>query len=264
MEPLEVDWEAPGLPAFPLPEGLARLYGGTLGFDEPRVFANFVQSIDGVTAIPSVPGSNKLIAAASAADRFVMGLLRACSDAVLVGSGTLEASPRGAWTPAQAFPDEAEGFAELRERIGRSGDPEVIVLTRTGLVDTSHPAFAAGARVFTTTQGARALAAVPPEQVVVAGEQLDGQSVLAALHARGHTLILSEGGPTAWGPLLADHLVDELFLTVSPLVTGRVAGDPRLSLVEATDLLVGGPLGARVLGIRRAGDHLFLRYGFDN
>src|SRR5262249_58031528 len=100
LEPLEVDWEAPGMTAFPLPEELARVYGGTLGFEEPRVFANFVQSIDGVTAIPSVPGSNRVIAAASVADRFVMALLRACADAVLVGSKTLEASPRRAWNAA--------------------------------------------------------------------------------------------------------------------------------------------------------------------
>ncbi len=262
MEPLEVEWEAAGLPAFPLPGELARLYGGTLGFEEPRVFANFVQSIDGVTAIPSVPRSNRLIAAASAADRLVMGLLRACADAVVVGSGTLEASPRGAWTPGQAFPDAADAFAELRTRIGRSGDPEVVVLTRSGRVDTGHPAFAAGAVALTTAAGAARLA-LPPEQVVTAGDALNGSTIVAALRARGHALVLSEGGPTAWGPLLAERLVDELFLTVSPLLTGRIESDRRLSLVEGADLLEGGPLEAELLGIRRGGDHLFLRYRFD-
>jgi riboflavin biosynthesis pyrimidine reductase len=264
IEPLEVDWEAPGLVAFPLPERLAELYGGTLGFEEPRVFANFVQSIDGVTAIPSVPGSNKVISGASPADRFVMGLLRACSDVVVIGSGTLQASPRGAWTPAQASPDDADAFADLRKRIGRSGDPEVVVLSRSGLIDTSHQAFAAGAVVLTTPGGADALAALPPEQVVIAGETIDGAICLDALRTRGHTLILSEGGPHAWGPLLTERLVDELFLTVSPLITGRITGDPRLSLVESADLLENGPLGAHLLGIRRGGDHLFLRYRFDN
>jgi riboflavin biosynthesis pyrimidine reductase len=262
MEPLELDFEVPGLPEFPLPEELARLYGGTLGFDEPCVFSNFVQSVDGVTAIPSVPGSNKLIAAGSAADRFVMGLLRACSDAVVVGSGTLEASPRGAWSPRQAYPDAAEAYAELRSRIGRTDDPEVVVLTRSGRVDTAHPAFAAGAIALTTELGAARLP-LPPDQVVVAGDSLNGSTILAALGARGHGLILSEGGPRAWGPLLAERLVDELFLTVSPLLTGRTGTDPRVSLVEETDLLDGGPLEARLLGIRRGGDHLFLRYRFD-
>jgi riboflavin biosynthesis pyrimidine reductase len=263
MEPLEVDFEAPGLPAFPLPAELARLYGGSFGLHEPRVFANFVQSIDGVTAIPSLAGSNKLIAAGSTADRFVMGLLRAAADVVIVGSGTLQASPRGAWTPAQAFPEAADAYAELRARIGRTGDPEVIVLTRSGLVDAGHPAFGTGAIALTTPPGVEALATLPPGQVVIAGDELDATTVVAALRRRGHVLILSEGGPTAWGPLLAAGLVDELFLTVSPLLTGRVAGDLRLSLVESTDLLEGGPLAAHLLGIRRGGDHLFLRYRFD-
>jgi riboflavin biosynthesis pyrimidine reductase len=262
MDPLALEWEAAGLPAFPLPEELARLYGGTLGFEEPCVLANFVQSLDGVTAIPSLPGSNKLIAAASAADRFVMGLLRACVDVVVVGSGTLEASPRGAWTPRQAYPDAEGAFAELRDRTGRSGDPELVVLTRSGRVDTGHPAFAAGAIVLTTDAGAARLS-LPPDQVVTAAEGLDGATILAALHARGHRLILSEGGPTAWGPLLAERLVDELFLTVSPLLTGRIRTDPRLSLVEETDLVEGGPLGAHLLGLRRGGDHLLLRYRLD-
>jgi riboflavin biosynthesis pyrimidine reductase len=259
---LELDFEAPGLPAFPLPEELAGPYGGTLGFEEQCVFSNFVQSVDGVTAIPSVPGSNKLIAGGSAADRFVMGLLRACSDAVVVGSGTLEASPRGAWSPRQAYPEAADAFTELRARIGRTGDPEVVVLTQSGRVDTAHPAFAAGAVALTTGAGAQQLA-LPPEQIVVGGDALNGSTILAALRARGHRLILSEGGPHAWGPLLAERLVDELFLTVSPLLTGRTSTDPRLSLVEQTDLLDCGPLEARLLGVRRGGDHLFLRYRLD-
>ncbi len=82
------------------------------------MFANFVSTLDGVVAIPSLPASNRLIAADSSADRFVMGLLRACSDAVVIGAGTLSASPRSLWTPARAFPDAAEAFAELRRRLG--------------------------------------------------------------------------------------------------------------------------------------------------
>ena len=52
---MELLFEAPGLPAFELPEELAAVYGGSLGFEEPRVFANFVSTLDGVVAIPSLP-----------------------------------------------------------------------------------------------------------------------------------------------------------------------------------------------------------------
>jgi riboflavin biosynthesis pyrimidine reductase len=259
--PLEVLWEAAGLPALDLPAQLAALYGGTLGFDEPRVVANFVESIDGVVAIPSLPGSNKLIAGGSASDRFVMGLLRACADVVTVGSGTIAASPRGAWTAEQACPAAADAFAELRRRLGKPVEPRIAVLTRSGAIDPSHPVFAAGAEVLTSDRGAARLAGRLPEaQIVAVDDSLDPGATIAALRARGDSLILSEGGPTAIAPFLEAGLVDELFLTLSPLLTGRIAGDRRLALVEGSDLVPGGPLGARLLGVRRDADHLFLRY----
>ncbi len=76
---LELLYEVPGLPAYALPEALARAYGGTLGFPEHRLFGNFVASIDGVVALhreDRSPGST--IGGDSEADRVVMGLLRAC------------------------------------------------------------------------------------------------------------------------------------------------------------------------------------------
>ncbi len=259
---LELLFEADGLPAFELPEELAAAYPGRLGFTRPRLFANFVATIDGVVAIPSLPLSNKLIAAGSSADRFVMGLLRACSDVLVIGSGTLNASPRGVWSPAQAFPAAAEEFAELRRRLGRPPLPEVAVVSASGRVDPSHPALQAGALVLTSREGAGRLAAtLPPERLLtLPGERLEGGRIVEALQERGHTLILSEGGPHAIAPLFAAGLVDELFLTISPLLAGRLEGEQRLALVEGTDLLAPAPVGAELLGIRRHGDHLFLRY----
>ena len=261
--PLELLFEADGLPAFDLPGALASAYGGSLGFDEPRLFANFVATADGVVAIPSAPMSNKLIAAGSAADRFVMGLLRACADVVMIGSGTLTASPRGVWTPEQAFPAAADGFAELRRRLGRPPAVEVAITSASGLLDPTHPTFEAGAIVLTTAQGAARLEGKLPAEAIVTvsgDDRIDARHLVEALHERGHRLILSEGGPHSIGPLLAEGLVDELFLTISPLLTGRVPGDPRLGLVEGTDLLPSGPPRMSLLGARRDGDHLFLRY----
>ena len=261
---LELLHEAAGLPAFELPGELAAAYGGTLGFEEPRLYANFVATVDGVVAIPSVPGSNKLIAAGSASDRFVMGLLRACADALVIGAGTLTASPRSLWTAEQAYPDAAAAFAALRRALGRTAAPEIVVLTASGRVDPGHPSFAAGALVLTTDEGAARLEGrLPAAAAVVSlggGDRLDPAAAVEELHRRGHRLILSEGGSHSIGPLLAAGLVDELFLTVSPLLAGRPGNDPRLGLVEGVDLLAGGPLEARLLGVRRDADHLFLRY----
>jgi riboflavin biosynthesis pyrimidine reductase len=61
-----------------------------------------------------------------------------------------------------------------------------------------------------------------------------------------------------FGSLLADDLVDELFLTVSPLVAGR-----GLSLVEGVELLPGRRIAGTLAGVRRDGSHLFLRYALE-
>ncbi len=79
-------------------------------------------------------------------------------------------------------------------------------------------------------------------------------AALADLHARGIRTLLSEGGPTLFRALLAEGLVDELFLTLSPLITGG----------DETAIVAGGPLAepARfTLGsVHQVGDELFLRY----
>ena len=75
LEPLDVLYEPGDLPAFPLPRELAALYGGTLGFQERRLFSNFVSTIDGVVSIPSLPGSVQMLGGENTADRFLMALV---------------------------------------------------------------------------------------------------------------------------------------------------------------------------------------------
>ena len=96
---IDLLWEEAGLPEERLPELLRRLYGGGLGFAQPLLYANFVETLDGIVAIPALARSNALVAGESEADKFVMGFLRACADAVLIGSGTMLSSPKGSWRP---------------------------------------------------------------------------------------------------------------------------------------------------------------------
>ncbi|RDI76232.1 Pyrimidine reductase riboflavin biosynthesis [Gaiella occulta] len=265
MSGIELLHEAPGLPAFELPDELRERYGGSLGFDEPRLVANFVGSLDGVVAAPPLVQSARLISADNDSDRFVMSLLRACADAIVIGSGTLRASPRSLWTADGPYPAAAGAFAELRRRRRRPENPALVVLTGSGLVDPAHPAFARGALVLTTDGGAvRLEGRLPGRSEIVslgAAPAVDLGAALRLLRARGHRLILSEAGPHVFGGLLAAGLVDELFLTVSPVVAGRAEDAARLGLVEAHDLLAGGGAAARLLSVRRDGGHLFLRYG---
>lgn len=262
MEPLDVLYEADGLPAYDLPDELRTLYGGPLGFTEPRVVANFVSTLDGIVAIPGVARSNRLIRAGSDADRFVMGLLRACADVVLIGSGTLHGSPRTLWIPERAFPSASPAFSELRRRRGQPPDPGLAVITGSGSLDCDHPALEAGALVLTTDAGAERLRGrlpAPSELVALgSGTSVDPRDAVAALRERGHRLVLSEAGPRVFGAMLAAGLVDELFLTSSPVIVGRPQGDTRLGLAEDADALGSARLELRSL--RREGDHVLLRY----
>jgi riboflavin biosynthesis pyrimidine reductase len=74
--------------------------------------------------------------------------------------------------------------------------------------------------------------------------------------------VLTEGGPTLLGRLAAEGALDELFLTVSPVLAGRRTGDGRLGLVDGVQLLPAGGRWARLRGVRASGSHLFLRYAF--
>jgi riboflavin biosynthesis pyrimidine reductase len=71
--------------------------------------------------------------------------------------------------------------------------------------------------------------------------------------------VLAEAGPTTFGSLVANALVDELFLTVSPVLAGRL-GPGRLALVEGVELLPQARVALSLLSVRRARNHLFLRY----
>lgn len=266
IEPLELLHEEPGLPDFDLPPEIRTLYAGTLGFDRPVLFVNFVSTIDGVVSIPATPRSNRMIGDDSDTDRFVMGLLRACADVVLISSGTLNGSPKGVWNATDAYPPAAAAIAELRRRLGRPPEPAFAVLTASGSIDPEHRALEAGALILTTERGAAVLAGRlrdGVETVVLPGEdKVDLRAAIECLHVRGLTAILSEAGPTILGAMLAAGLVDELFLTVSPLLAGRSGDDVRLGLVEGIDLLPTMRVAGRLLGIRRQGAHLFLHYGF--
>jgi riboflavin biosynthesis pyrimidine reductase len=261
---LELLAEPPGLRSFPLPEKLRELYPGSIGFPDEWVFANFVSTIDGVVALPGVTGSNRLIADSSEADRLVMGLLRACADIVLIGAGTLRGSPRAVWTADAAYPDAAAAFAELRSELGLQAQPAVAIVTSGAAFPAGHPILEREPLILTTRQAAVHLEPLLPRAEVIAvgeGEQVGLPEAIDALRARGYGRILSEGGPHLLGSLLAASLVDELFLTVSPLVAGRPStAGAVLSLVEGVGLLPGRRVASELHGIRRHGDHLFLRY----
>jgi riboflavin biosynthesis pyrimidine reductase len=263
MEPFEVlADDVAGHPIVPLPRELARTYGGDLRLAEDCVFANFVATLDGVVAIPSLPNSNAFVAGHNDADRFLMGVLRALADVVLIGAGVLRASPKGTWQAEHIYPPAAEAYATLRARLGLPPAPEIAILCGWGHIDPDHPVLRGRALVLTSERGATRLAGrLPDSSVVVSlGRPLrfTGDAIIGALRARGHRRILSEAGPHTFGSLLRSEQVDELFLTTSPYLAGDAGEGSRFRLVEAADLVP--LLECRPLSIRRHGAHLFTRF----
>ena len=223
-------------------------------------------TLDGVVAIPGMPNSNAFVAGESDADRFLMGLLRALADVVLIGSGVLRASPRGTWQAGSIFPPAADAYAELRDSLGVPPVAEVALLTGSGSIDPAHPLLESGALVLTSDSGAERLRGrLPAASTIVtlgSATRIPPADVVRVLHERGHRRILSEAGPHTFGELLDGGLVDELFLTSSPLLVGDAGPGSRFSLVEGADLTPDGSR-ARLLSLRRHGSHLFHRYAID-
>jgi riboflavin biosynthesis pyrimidine reductase len=86
----------------------------------------------------------------------------------------------------------------------------------------------------------------------------DLAAALALVRDRGIRALLCEGGPTLFAALLEDDLVDELFLTVAPLVTGD-DGEPRI----VTGATLAAPRRLRLEHVLRSGHELYLRYSVD-
>jgi riboflavin biosynthesis pyrimidine reductase len=138
-----------------------------------------------------------------------------------------------------------------------------VVVSTGASLDPAHPVLESGALVLTTEGAAAGLrASLPAAAEVVAvndGETVDLALALEVLRDRGCAVVLTEAGPSMFGSLLASRLVDELFLTVSPVLAGRAAA-ARLGLVEGVELIPQTRVAGRLRSVRTHGSHLFLRY----
>lgn len=226
----------PLLPPGPLLDdaALAAHYAYPEPLAAPFVRVNFVTSADGATEVAGRSGG-----LGSPADRKVFGLLRELADVILVGAGTVRAEDyrgarRGSPPPPIAV---VTGSADL--------DPASRLLTDTAV-----------APIVLTTAAApsgrlAALAAAGADVAIL--ERLDAAAILAELARRGHRKVLCEGGPRLFGELIACDAVDELCLTVAPLLVGGPGGRIACSAEAALRPMT-------LVGAISADDALLLRY----
>lgn len=218
--------------------------------DDGGLRVNFVSSVDGGVSAGGksrglqTPGDNKVFAA-----------LRDLADVVLVGSGTATAEGYGAVT-------FSERRRAVRREYGLAETMPVAVLSRSLRLDPASGLFTdaqPGARTIVLTSRSadadrrRALEQVA-DVVDCGDDSVDAATARAALEARGLTRILCEGGPSIFADFAAAGVVDELCLTLSPLLVGPGPGR-----------IVGGSEWGDVLRLRLSSllaedDALFCRY----
>jgi riboflavin biosynthesis pyrimidine reductase len=262
-----------------LPDALRARYDGNLSFppapaERPYLIANFVSTLDGVVSF-NLPGQSEgaQISDSNQEDRFIMGLLRASADAVVVGSGTLQAAgPQGSWLPESVYPAAKDLYRNYRtEVLGKLEYPLVVVVTGNGGLDLASAVFhtpRTRVLILTTEQGKQrlsqsgsgALASVEVK-ALAAETRISPSAILSWLRQEaGVELLLHEAGPTLFGEFLAGGFIDELFLTVAPQVAGRVAAHPRPGLVANVEFSPATAPWWKLLSAKSAADYLFLRY----
>jgi riboflavin biosynthesis pyrimidine reductase len=238
----------------------------------PTLIANFVSTLDGVVAFDTDGSSGGgEVSGFFNPDRFVMGILRAMADAVLVGAGTVRASPTHEWTARRVHRGSSQAYAQWRATLGISApQPTTIVATTRGGLDPRHPGLSAPdvpvivatTKAGATRQAAAGLAPNATVEIAGSGGGIAATKLIDVAESIGARLVLCEGGPHLIGDLLRAGLLDELFLTIAPQVAGRDEKLERFGFVEGLTFSVADAPWTKLVSVRRAGDHLFLRYRF--
>lgn len=229
----------------------------------PWVSFNFIASIDGAASLDGLSGQ-----LGNAWDQRVFSLLRQSADVILVGAQTIRSEGYGGELLSQAA-------QQWRSDNWLSPHPPLSIVSGSLNLDPGLEVFTrAPVRPLVLT-----LASAPQERrealsevsdVVNVGEaSLDVARLITELSGRGYQHIHSEGGPTLLGSFAAAGRVDELNLTVSPLLVGgaagRIARGPHSDAgpeTGAASAVAAGELARRMhlTRILKADSMLFLRY----
>jgi riboflavin biosynthesis pyrimidine reductase len=263
-----------------LPQELRELYDGDLHFRtsapaRPFVIANFVSTLDGVVSYETKGKSGgSTISGSDPADRFIMGLLRASADAVMVGARTLhDVSAKSLWTPESTYPDAKHLYAEYRVNALRKPEyPLLVVVSGSGRLELERAVFRTPAmrtvvittpagRDELTRRGAKTLGFVEIHALNSSSGSIAPPAILQLLQSQfGVKTLLHEGGPTLFGQFLAAEAIDELFLTLSPQIAGRKGDVTRPAVVQGVEFVPGSAPWFQTLSVKERAAYLYLRY----
>lgn len=187
---------------------------------KPWVMTNMIASLDGATAVDGLSG-----ALGGPADQRMFGAIREVPSVILVGAATANAEQ---YRPANPSP-EAQ-----RRRLdhGRPARAAIAIVTSSLRLDPTLPLLSEpGYRpIVLTTANApadRRAALEDKVDIIEAGdERVNMATAINALGELGHTIVLAEGGPRINGQLIADNLIDEWNMTISPLLASGDSARP--------------------------------------
>lgn len=215
--------------------------------DRPWVMLNMISSVDGGISVDGVSGG-----LGGPADKVVFSAIRGVADIILVAAGTVIAED---YRRPQTPPIIQE------QRIGRGQEPipRIAIVTNSLSIDPTHRVFDPEARPIVVTKSEadpdRVSALDPVADIVFAGETaVNVAAAVRSLGKLGARVVLVEGGPTFNSAVVTADLIDELCLTVSPLLLG---GDGPRIVNGATP---ERPLPLRLDRILEQDDLLFHRY----
>ncbi|MEV4169751.1 pyrimidine reductase family protein [Nonomuraea sp. NPDC049709] len=200
----------------------------------PWLRLNMVASADGAAWLKGRSGG-----LSSKGDKRIFQTLRGLADVVVAGAATVRKEGYGPVPPREAW-------AEIRE--GRPEVPPIAVITRSLALDLDGELFtdAPSRTIVITCEAApherRKEAARRADLIVAGDEGVDLRRAVAELHDRGLTRVLCEGGPRVNAQLSACDLVDELCLSISPMLVGGGAariqnGEPAQVALDLTQVL---------------------------
>jgi len=181
--------------------------------DRPYVVTNFALTLDGHATISGRSG-----AIGSDADTTMLVGLRTLVDAVMIGAGTMRAERYG---PPVGDPAKRE----LRERRGLAPQPLMVIVSGSLDIPWDAPVFAEGTGtvLICTSSDAEPPPTATEVELLRQRGGCDLGRLLRHLRAdRGVRALLCEGGPRIHGELVEGKLVDELFVTLAPKVSGGV------------------------------------------